>query len=809
MISNSLNILFLSINFRGWIYETLFHEQQAINKFLPNANFYGPGYRYSNSRVNDIISEVYGNYTPDAIFCYIDSRRLLNQPLAEEVIEHYKIPPHLAHFPRGLAEVNIPKIGWINDFWHCSADEWEEILIGNNFQAVFSTYAYPFVSEDIFKSFFSAKVRERVKFIPWPRSINPLTIPAEILPKEYDVTLLGAIDPSFYPLRNKINSQLSSRSDLNFLYRQHPGYRFIPNDQELLVSRKYFEVIKKSRIFSSCTGKYQIPFIKLYEVLACGVPLMCDKPTGGEYLYLKDNENYLPITADNFEKRLQALLADKDWQREMSEFAYQTFQHHHTTDIRAREFVQTLAAILEGKEVETWMKLAWEEKGTKKTAESKTTKIGSTSLFKDESQVYLASADRLDITMKNVVALQNREIKEVGVFASVIGGLSGLNYLTVISPKEIVLYDVNEYSLDYASLICELIQLSDSAEDFISRIFSRSVDIFLRENQASALTFENQVYYLKREIEHNLLADTISKLSLAGKATYRRWLEPCITNSLPSGPRNCRRLLPCWPADQRVPVGGGEESGFDHFGQLVPNTNTFFYGLGWLSSELTFKKVKKAIQKARIEYRYHNLNEDPLEDLINLNQDTVLHISNIDDWFPEQTAKTLAQLETLAKAKKNIAVTLSSHNGIRIIQPDPHEFAYQALKPFVRGRVIEVTHKIPWGFHEFERQNLEVREYLNHSCQADTLILHILVGEGIPFKIFNATLQKAYKEQIGCVLVIEHNRDSHDWRGDQYSHFLSPNELSNSIKDVFHKEPELYFIRGEVDSKRNMLCVVR
>ena len=61
-------------------------------------------------------------------------------------------------------------------------------------------------------------------------------------------------------------------------------------------------------------------------------------------------------------------------------------------------------------------------------------------------------------------------------------------------------------------------------------------------------------------------------------------------------------MLPCWPADERGPVGGGQAEGTDERGQLMPNTNTFFYGLGWLESADAWMAMRKLRNQMVHEY---------------------------------------------------------------------------------------------------------------------------------------------------------------------------------------------------------------
>ena len=357
-------LLFLAINFENWVAPTIFYEQQAIQRLMPQSVFYGPGYRYESNHVQGIVEEVFGHNLPDAIFCYIDERRLLGEPLPQQIVSQYNIKPSLRVFPRGLKDIKVPKIAWINDFWHCSRDEWEEILLGNGFEMAFATYAPPFTSEDIFGQFFSQRVRESVKFVPWPRAIHPAVFRDFGLEKKYDVSLLGARDAAFYPLREKMHETFSRQKNLSYFSQSHPGYCYHATGTAL-TGEAYARVINQSKIFASCTGRYNIPFIKLYEVLACRTVLMCDRPSGAEYLGLMDGENYIAISQNNFLEKAICLLSDRILIDRIANEANALFLSRHTVDVRAREFVKTVHAGLQGKTAEGWASLYPIRKGAR------------------------------------------------------------------------------------------------------------------------------------------------------------------------------------------------------------------------------------------------------------------------------------------------------------------------------------------------------------------------------------------------------------------------------------------------------------
>lgn len=355
--ASPLRILFLAVSFENWVCSTLYHEQRAIARQLPDGVFYGPGYEYRTNQVADILVDTFGARGPDAIFCYIDERRLLGEPLADAVIGRYRLPESLQIFPKGLRDISIPKIGWINDFWHCTRDEWDTILLGNRFDAVFATYCPPFCSRRTFDTFFSRRVQEAVRFIPWPRAIDPKTFHSIDGPKHYDVTLLGAMDPDFYPLRTEMHRTFSQQRGLAYFHQPHPGYAFM-NPGDALTGDRYARVINESRIFASCTGRYQIPFIKLYEILACGTMLMCDEPAGANYLGLEDRETFAAVTSASFTATTRRYLDERRERERVAHNGRALFERCHTVEIRAREWADTVARLLRGHTPRGWAELS-------------------------------------------------------------------------------------------------------------------------------------------------------------------------------------------------------------------------------------------------------------------------------------------------------------------------------------------------------------------------------------------------------------------------------------------------------------------
>ena len=1178
-----MRILFLAENYKQWVASTIYDEQKAIKKKLTDSVFYGPGFRYKNSCVNEIINEIFGLNKPDAIFCYINEKRLLGKPMPNEISSKYSVPNSLKVFPTGLHKVKVPKIAWINDFWHCTRQEWEKILIGNGFDIAFATYCPPFIREDIFDKFFSKKVQEKVLFVPWPRAVSTDTYADYNLKKIYDITLLGSLDEDFYPLRVKMHNAFSNAENIKYFNRFHPGYRFC--DTNDLVGSKYAECINQSHLFASCTGIYNIPFIKLYEAMASGSLLLCDRPQGAEYLGLKNQTNYVSVNENNFIDIAVEYLKNHEKCKKIASNGCNLIREKHNVEIRAKEFKEVIDSILNENSAKNWAKLSpnWNrsrKKGIVLKAKEKckctfgyimdnepslqsqckdgtvnsntnhikdlnvsysghsgpykkkettkkmiisndskkikrkilfivdapnwahdyktinlqsqlsgqydiekcfcdnvqvenienadivviyywgqllngnmqkllstlkrnkhkvvlgicshhemngsnrnfglnvineyasatfvnnrllldefspyfeipvfytpngvdttffkpnmrknisvslrvgwagslknhgdkrgyydyilpavesvdgvelvtasreefwrnqqqmrefydnidvyicasrtegtpnpcleaaacglpllTTYVGNMpeliengvnglfikrdindvvqkiklmrdnhrlllqlsekarerslkwdwqikaknykhmfeailadndqkkSLFHSSDQVYLASADKMDMVLKNCQQFIKVPNRNIDSYVSVIGGMSGLNYLCLMAPKEITFFDTNFCAVEYVKCMIEIICNSNGCRDFISRVFCRSIDMFLKENNYEDLTVYNQNEYLEMNIDKMIYRELMSLLTPFSIKIYKEYIEPLLYNKILSGVRNCRQLVPCYPVNERVPVGGGEENGWNEHGKFVPNLNTFFYGNGWLSSDDAFNYIKEILKTKKIKYKAFDLFRDELDSLADFSGNVVIHCSNIDDWYPEKWSEWKQKVIEKSISKRGDLSVITTNGGVKHSLLDPHTKAFECIKPYVYGKIVEVTHKVPWGFHEFKKDTIIFHEYINgNNPISDTTIIHNLVGEGINHNIFEKVYRIALKKS-NRVIILEHNQESLDWKKNaNNSSYMTISQLNDILKKI--AIPNKVIIHpvikspGYYDLSRNIIFVV-
>lgn len=119
-----------------------------------------------------------------------------------------------------------------------------------------------------------------------------------------------------------------------------------------------------------------------------------------------------------------------------------------------------------------------------------------------------------------------------------------------------------------------------------------------------------------------------------------------------------------------------------------------------------------------------------------------------------------------------------------------HQQAWSKVKSQVFGSVCEVARRTPWGFKcdDDSIDNKTVKEYLGSKDFFDTVILHILSGEGESQSQIIDVLNHAYANSVK-ILVLEHNPYHEDW-----------NDLSKEM--ISSKPRDIDFIRKWIDSKK-------
>lgn len=214
----------------------------------------------------------------------------------------------------------------------------------------------------------------------------------------------------------------------------------------------------------------------------------------------------------------------------------------------------------------------------------------------------------------------------------------GLNLLLAVAPEELMFFHAYPENLAYMKLLIDLIGISESPEEWISRIFSRSVTDFLhageclypfslfqykenifgapRESISRSLNEFTQWKYLDRPHEEKLLQDTLGRLSPKSREAYRRFVVPHLPGHVLFDHVRCRRLLPCWPLSEPIPYSETAVFGQNLYKELEPNTNTFHYGGLWLANADAFCFVKQRLAGLSVRYLPYDIEQQPLSELL-------------------------------------------------------------------------------------------------------------------------------------------------------------------------------------------------
>lgn len=110
-----------------------------------------------------------------------------------------------------------------------------------------------------------------------------------------------------------------------------------------------------------------------------------------------------------------------------------------------------------------------------------------------------------------------------------------------------------------------------------------------------------------------------------------------------------------------------------------------------------------------------------------------------------------------------------------------HIEAWNHVKEHIFGSVCEVTREIPWGFKEdmSSIHNVSVDEFLKTDDKFDTIILHILLGEGECEYNFLKVLNSAYSRCIKLI-ILEHNPEHEDFPDFDYDLRF----INNFLEDI-------------------------
>lgn len=345
-----MNILFVSQNNKGWMYETLYYEQLALEKEIKRNNNkiykFGPGYKYCKNlnfkyfcKQNKINENDF-----DLILFYISHYTLQTGKIDQQSQKFYnckenKILNNFNHL------TSIPRVLWLNDFWQMN--KYERIYYENKYKIshILSTYYYHLDKKNKNKFFLESKYSNK-RIIHISRSINKKLIKnIKFNKKKIDVTLLGAID-EFYPERKKFLEILKKKKDIKFFFKEHPGYDFQKKiNKNKIFGKKYFDILNNSKIFVTCGTKLNLPIIKLYEIISSGCLLMVGRINNLKKIGLKDKKNFIEVNEKNLISKINFYLKYEKKRINITKNAFELVKKNYLNDQQAKRQYKILVDI--------------------------------------------------------------------------------------------------------------------------------------------------------------------------------------------------------------------------------------------------------------------------------------------------------------------------------------------------------------------------------------------------------------------------------------------------------------------------------
>ena len=307
-----MKILYLTPDFSNFFAATYDGMITAIDPYC-DLTLYGPGYKIFNDLelnldINDVIKTIYGDDSPDIIIMW----DIEGSGWAGDFT--------------GLNEVSCLKVLWTVDLHNDAVPHRLDYIQNAGIDLVLMTYDKNQITHS---ARFYKELGIPMEFYPF--SIDPEMFKPMGLPKKYDVSLVGNMSSSYYPLRNKVHETIKEQG-LNY---HHP-------EMGIYVREKFARHINESKICLTGSSSYKYLVQKYYEITACGTLLMADTCMDSEDQHFIPGHNFVEINEGNVLEKVRYYLSHPEESQRIANNGRESILKHHTHDIRAKELMEIL-----------------------------------------------------------------------------------------------------------------------------------------------------------------------------------------------------------------------------------------------------------------------------------------------------------------------------------------------------------------------------------------------------------------------------------------------------------------------------------
>ncbi len=250
----------------------------------------------------------------------------------------------------GIADLPGPKAIVLDEYWPIAEDPARAAEFIDQIRSARIAYILSYFPQPL-ELFRDTGIEER--FIHLPGCFDPSIFKDWGEEKRHDVGFLGAGTTDvreFYPERNAIHHKLLRKKGIRYLWAEHPGNG--PHKRSHpLVGEGFSRAINSCRLFVTTGGRLKNGHAKYIEALASKTVLLAERPAGAERLKLQDGVNYVEITADNIEEKIDYYLARPELCERIAAQGYETALRYHSCQARAVDLTSALHDAAEQAEV--------------------------------------------------------------------------------------------------------------------------------------------------------------------------------------------------------------------------------------------------------------------------------------------------------------------------------------------------------------------------------------------------------------------------------------------------------------------------
>ncbi|MEN6324663.1 MAG: glycosyltransferase [Syntrophomonas sp.] len=264
-----------------------------------------------------------------------DISQILNQldlqPDFVLVLEYYETN---ASRVSGLSRLTIPYAISLMDL-HWDVEFRKELIERESISYIFTP------CRDAFNKWYP-EFKDRMLWLP--HHVNTDIFKDYGLPKDIDYLLMGSISASVYPLRDRILYEM--RDSPGFVYHEHPGYRYIADDENAFIGEKYAREINRAKIFFTCGGANNYPVAKYYEALACNTLLLAPTFSELEDLGFIPGTHFVAIDINDYREKAEYYLGHEQERLQIALQGYKMVRDRHSTTRRAAELLTAIEGII-------------------------------------------------------------------------------------------------------------------------------------------------------------------------------------------------------------------------------------------------------------------------------------------------------------------------------------------------------------------------------------------------------------------------------------------------------------------------------